>query len=191
MLNKIYFVDILIWEDTLSRNMRMITMKRKKQGQGSFSTISLAHPLSQCRTCHFRFGDLTWGPRVYFEQGIATSLVYMWAKCPSHAPSWPMRRAEEVLRLAISQKASQGRGHCHLFPYTIVLNLQVKAVCVFLRFLIVNDYVVVFFPAYLFLLFLFFLTVRKRSSPTNDKLSNKIICRTWLFINESQYYIIL
>lgn len=84
----------------------------------------------------------------------------------------------EVLRLAMGQKASQGRGHCHLFPDIIVLNLQVKAICVFQRFLIVNDYVVVFFLAYFFLLFLFFLTVRKRSSPTNDKLSHKIIRRT-------------
>lgn len=171
MLNKIYFVDILILEDTLSSNMRMITMNRKKQGQGSFSTISLAHPLSRWQTRHFRFGDLTWGPRVYFEQVIATSLVYMWAKCPSHAPSSPMRRAEEVLRLAISQKASQGRGHCHLFPDIIVLNLQVKAICVFLRLLIVNDYVVVFFSSLLFSFISVFLTVRKRSSPTNDKLS--------------------
>lgn len=150
MLNKIYVVDILVLEDTLSSTTRMMTMNRRKQGRGSSSTITLNHPLSRCQTRHCRFGDLTWGPGVYFEQGIATTLVYMWAKCPSHAPSWPMRRAEEVLRLAVGQKASQGRGHCHLSPDIIVLNLQVKAICVFLRFLVVNDYVVFFQLIFLF-----------------------------------------
>lgn len=67
-----------------------------------------------------------------------------------------MRRALEVYRLAMGQKASRGRGHCHLFPDTVVLHLQVTAISVFLGFLIVNDDVVVVFSSLLFSLFLFF-----------------------------------
>lgn len=87
---------------------------------------------------------------MYFEQGTATALS-MWDLNAPHTPlaghtpyPRPVRRAVEVYRLAMGQKASLGRGHGHIFPDT-VLHLQVKAICAFLGFLIVNDYVVVFF----------------------------------------------
>lgn len=160
-------MDILILEDTLSSDTRMIAMSRKKQGQGSSSTITLARPLSRCQTCHFRSGFLTWGPRVYFEQGTATALS-MWELNAPHTPlaghtpyPSPVRRAVEVYRLAMGQKASRGRGHGHLFPDT-VLHLQVKAICAFLGFLIVNGYVVVvFFQLTFFFHFCFFFNCEK------------------------------